>query len=241
MTDNKVSAMDNNNVEIVQIDSRTWRFEDGFVRFFLLEGESMSALIDSGVNSPDALEKAKELTDKPVMLINTHGDGDHTSGTGAFEKIHMHPADYAGCGVDTSYPDTKLVEVSDGDIIDLGNRPLEMIYIPGHTKGSLAILDVNARTLYAGDSVQTGHIFMFGKHRDPEQYERSLSKLVDIKDKYDKIYASHEEFCISGDYAEKVREAWQQVRSGEVLYEEADLFGNKVKSYTTKACGFFLD
>ena len=227
--------------EIIQIDGNTWRIEDGFVRFFLLVGEEKAALIDSGVNCPNASDIAKKLTSKPLILLNTHGDGDHTSGTDGFTNIHIHPMDYVACDVKNRYPNTLMIPLNDGDIINLGNRLLKIIHIPGHTKGSVAFLDIANRVLYAGDSIQKGHIFMFGKHRDPEQYERSLSKLVDIKDKYDKIYASHEEFCISGDYAEKVREAWQQVRSGEVLYEEADLFGNKVKSYTTKACGFFLD
>jgi hypothetical protein len=34
-----------------------------------------AVMIDSGANCPNALELAKELTNKPVMLINTHGDG----------------------------------------------------------------------------------------------------------------------------------------------------------------------
>lgn len=36
--------------EIIKIDSHTWRFEDGFVRFFLLEGED-KALITSVVGA----------------------------------------------------------------------------------------------------------------------------------------------------------------------------------------------
>ena len=73
--------------DIIKIDNGTWRFEDGFVRFFLLEGSERAVMIDSGINCKEAACLAKELTDKPVMLLNTHGDGDHTSGTEGFEKI----------------------------------------------------------------------------------------------------------------------------------------------------------
>ena len=59
--------------EIIQIDANTWRLEDGFVRFFLLVGDDMAALIDSGADCPDAANITKTLTDKPIMLINTHG------------------------------------------------------------------------------------------------------------------------------------------------------------------------
>lgn len=227
--------------QIIQINPTTWRIEDDFVRFFLLVGEENAAMIDSGVNSPDALQLVKTITDKPVILLNTHGDGDHTSATGAFSKIHMHELDFRGCKVCSRYPNTSLVELNDNDIVDLGNRPLKVIHIPGHTRGSLAFLDVNQRVLIAGDSVQKGHIFMFGDKRDPSLYEASLDKLIDMNDEYDEIYASHDEFCLPKDYVSKVKEAWRQVRSDEVSFEMIDLFGNKIKSYTTRTCGFYLD
>ena len=226
--------------EVFQIDSNTWRFEDGFVRFFLLVGEDKAVMIDSGVNCPDAIKLAKEITDKPVILLNTHGDGDHTSGTAAFSKIYMHSLDYSCCEVDKRYPGTALEAVNDGDVIELGNRPLEIIHIPGHTKGSIAILDVKKRVLYAGDSVQKGHIYMFGDKREPQKYGQSLDKLIAIKERYDCIFASHDEYLVPGDYAKKVKEAWLMVQNGEVPFEEIDMFGNKVKSYTTENCGFFM-
>lgn len=227
--------------EIIRIDENTWRFEDGFVRFFLLEGDKRAALIDSGANCPNAAELAKTLTDKPLLLINTHGDGDHTSGTGAFTEIHMHRADYENCEIGKRYPGTALADISDGDVIELGNRPLRMIHIPGHTSGSVAILDVNKRALYAGDSVQKGHIFMFGNKREPDSFEKSLDKLIALKEGYDCIYASHDEPVLPGDYADKVRLAWIKVRNGELPYEMKDMFGNTIKSYTDDACGFYTE
>lgn len=227
--------------EIIRMDDSTWRFEDGFVRFFLLEGRDKAAMIDSGVNCPDAAELAKTLTDKPVILINTHGDGDHTSGTAGFEEIHIHPGDYEGCSIGTRYPGTRLAAVADGDVIDLGDRPLKLIHIPGHTSGSIAILDVRARSLYAGDSVQKGHIYMFGDKREPDSFETSLDRLISMQGEYDRIYASHDEYMVPADYVQRVKEAWHQVRTGEVPYETVELFGNRVRSYTLEACGFFTE
>lgn len=226
--------------EIIQIDNNTWRIEDGFVRFFLLEGEDKAVLIDSGISCPNVLEMIKELTTKSVILLNTHGDGDHTSGTGCFDEIYMHSDDYTGCDIARKYPATSLVKVSDGDVIELGNRSLKIVHIPGHTAGSIAILDANKRVLYAGDSVQKGHIYMFGEHRRPEQFEASLDKLIALENEYDCIYASHDEPCLPGDYAVKVKNAWRLVKAGEVAGEEVDLFGRKVNSFTTDSCGFFL-
>ena len=227
--------------EIIQIDSNTWRIEDGFVRFFLLEGEEKAVLIDSGVNCPNASDIAKDLTSKPLILLNTHGDGDHTSGTDGFTHIHIHPLDYVECDVKNRYPNTSMVPLNAGDIIDLGERPLKIIHIPGHTKGSVAILDIAKRVLYAGDSVQKGHIYMFGAKRCPEVFEKSLDKLIALKDEYDCIYASHESFMVSSDYVENVKMAWEQVQSGEIAYEMIELNGNLVKSFTTPVCGFYME
>ena len=233
--------MGENMIQTIQIDESTWRIEDGFVRFFLLEGDNKAALIDSGVSCANAKEIAENFTDKPLILINTHGDGDHISGTGNFTEIYMHPCDYKECGVGAKYPNTILKELNDNDLIELGNRPLKVVHIPGHTKGSVAILDVKNRALYAGDSVQKGHIYMFGSHRDPEQFETSLNKLIEMGNEYDVIYASHDEYKLPGDYAKRVLEAWKQVRSGKVSYENENLFGNEVKAYTIDACGFFME
>ena len=43
--------------EIVRINDKTWRFEDDSVRFFLLCGTDKAALIDTGMNMPNALTK----------------------------------------------------------------------------------------------------------------------------------------------------------------------------------------
>lgn len=227
--------------EIIQIDSRTWRLEDGFVRFFLLEGETQAAMIDSGVDSPDALRLAQTLTEKPILLINTHGDRDHISGTGAFREIRMHALDHLHCGVGAAFPGTALVELHDGDIIDLGNRPLKVLHIPGHTKGSLAFLDARERVLYAGDSVQKGHIYMFGKKRDPERFESSLDRLISLKGEYDRVFASHDVYCVPNDHPEKVKAVWQQVRSGQLPYELTEMLGQTVRCYTADDCGFFVE
>lgn len=227
--------------EIIQIDDTTWRIEDSYVRFFLLVGEKKAALIDSGINSKDAKSIAQSLTDLPIMLINTHGDGDHVSGTGSFDEIHMGPEDYYNKNMQEMFPDTKLIEVNDGDIIDLGNRTLEAVKIPGHTKGSIAYIDVEKRYLYSGDSVQDGFIFMFGSHRNPDDFEKSLIKLMGKTECFDLILPSHATPELKPDYIEKVLKSWRRVRLGEVEYTSATLHDTQVKAYDAEYCGFYCD
>ena len=227
--------------EIIQIDENTWSIEDMYVRFFLIAGDDRAVLLDSGINTPNAKEIAEKLTDKPIMLVNTHGDMDHASGTGAFDEIHMAKEDYYNCGLAERFPDTKLVELKDGDTIDLGGRTLEAITVPGHTKGSVAILDTEKRVLYAGDTVQSGHIFMFGPHRAPDMFADALGKLIGEADRYDKIIASHDNPELDGDYASKVLESWNEVWAGKYEGSDIMLHGMMVKSYDAKYCGFYCE
>ena len=226
--------------EIIQMYEKTWRIEDGFVRFFLVEGNEKAVMIDSGVSSPDAKKICESLTKLPIILLNTHGDGDHTAGTAAFDEIYIRKEDFYGCGVNERYPKVSLREINDGEILDLGGRTLKIVTIPGHTKGSVAILDVEGRRLFAGDSVQTGNIYMFGEKRSREGYADSLKKLVDMSAEYDFIIASHSEPVVSKDYAEKVLDSWTEVLKGRVSGTEVDLFGMKVKLFATDVCGFYL-
>ena len=227
--------------EIVKIDDKTWRIEDGFVRFFLAVGDDKAALIDSGINSADAKSIAETLTDLPIILINTHGDGDHISGTGSFSEIHMAAEDYYNMKMNELFPDTKLKEFNDGDIIDLGDRMLKIVKIPGHTKGSIAIIDVANRRIFSGDSVQSGFIFMFGNHRDPAAFEESLLKLNSISEQFDVIYPSHDAPELDKEYVGKVLECWRKVMNGNLESETITLHNTLVKAFKAEYCGFYCD
>ena len=129
-----------------KIDSTTYSIEDGFVRCFLIIGEQKALLVDSGVSGESALSIAKALTDKPVELICTHADRDHIAGNGEFCHFMMHPSEAANYYNMNNGTGT-FIPVEDNQILDLGRRKIRIILIPGHTPGSIALLDSIIRTL----------------------------------------------------------------------------------------------
>ena len=161
--------------EIIKINENSWRIEDSGVRFFLLTGEERALLVDSGRNIDNAREIAESLTTLPVMLVNTHADGDHVAGNGKFDAFYMHPDE------EPNYRrgDRKgtILPICEGDVLDPGGRPLEVIHLPGHTPGSIALLDRKNRVLISGDPIQDGNLFMFGPGRDMPDYIASLERL----------------------------------------------------------------
>jgi len=225
--------------DIIQINDTSWRIEDNGVRFFLLAGTKKALLIDSGMNTPNAKQIAESITNLPIMLLNTHADPDHISGNGSFDYFYMHPDEEdnyrARGGTGTILP------VKDNDIIDLGDRPLKIIFIPGHTPGSVAVLDVNNRVLISGDSIQDGNIFMFKEHRNLSLYVESLKKLSWHTDEFDTIYPSHGSFPVRPEMIANLIDGAGQIIDGTANGKVVDMFGTTVMLYKFPYAGFLCD
>ena len=56
-------------------------------------------------------------------------------------------------------PATVTRALSEGDVIDLGDRRLRVIHAPGHTRGSILLYDEDLRWLYTGDVLNDSPVF----------------------------------------------------------------------------------
>ena len=227
-------------MEIISINENTWRIEDDGVRFFLLAGENKALLIDSGMQVHNAKEIAEGLVDLPIELLNTHADMDHVGSNEEFDSFYMNPAE-ASNYYNTNKKTGTIIPVSDGDIIDLGGREIEIITLPGHTPGSIAALDIKNRVLISGDPIQDGDIFMFGVQREMHAYLLSLEKLEKYKERFDTIYPSHGTFPVGPELIDALHEGASRVMNGEVEGSDAEFFGTKIKRYDVGAAGFLCD
>ena len=228
------------NCEIIPMKEGTWRIEDGGVRFFLLTGAEKALLIDSGMNVHNAKEIAASLTDLPLSLLNTHADPDHIGSNGEFASFCMHPDEEAVYrrggrpGV--------ILPVRDGDSLDLGGRELRIIHLPGHTPGSIAVLDVKNRVLISGDPIQAhGRIFMFGPHRDLEAYLRSLERLAEFTDFFDEIWPSHADIPLAPSVIQRLRDGAQAVLEGKISGTPTELHGCRITAYDLGFCTLLCD
>lgn len=209
--------------------NRSWSIDESFTRMFLLEGKERALLIDTGLGTGDLRKELAKLTDKPIILANTHGDHDHCRNNHSFPQAYMHPADF--CMYDkVGQAPCQLLPMWEGQTIDLGGRVIEAILIPGHTPGSLAYLDVTNRALYGGDSVQNGTIFLFGSGRSLETFLTSMRKLWEQRDRFDRIYASHGPLELEMDFIRELIEY-----AGDILEEKADYELTTAHNQTVRA------
>ncbi len=222
-----------------RLADNTWYFEEeGDVRFFLLAGSRRALLIDSGMSSPNAGDLARQMVDVPVELLLTHADRDHISGIGGFPWFYMNAAESTNL-YHTQGAAGEFRPVEEGDVVDLGDRPLEIWSIPGHTPGSIAVLDRRNRALLSGDTVQDGRIFLFGIQREMHSFQFSLEKLERRMDRFDVVWPCHGSIPVKPDLIPRLRRAAEAVQGGEATGVEDSCFGIPVMRYDM-GCAVFL-
>ncbi|MGW4033416.1 MBL fold metallo-hydrolase [Streptomyces sp. NPDC004838] len=67
--------------------------------------------------------------------------------------------------------------LEDGDIIDLGDRLLRVLHLPGHTPGSIGLYDESSRTLFSGDVLYDDELLDTLEGSDIGQYIATMNRL----------------------------------------------------------------
>lgn len=133
----------------------------------LVIGEEKALLFDTGYGIGNLKDEIKKITNKPLIVINSHGHMDHTCGNYQFEKVYISKEDFELCvkhnskawrirNVDSAkrlnvlpidFDEDSYIKQNHGniefininDIIDLGNLKLQVIDMKGHTTGSIGL------------------------------------------------------------------------------------------------------
>lgn len=211
--------------------------EDGGVRCFLIEGPEKAMLVDTGYGKGDLRAFVESLTDKPVFAVYTHADGDHTGCIDAFPEAYMHPAEFDYLAA-KGRSRAGLRPLWDGDAIELGGWKFEVLHLPGHTPGSVMLLERAKRLLIAGDSVQTGSIYLFGPGRNLDAYILSLEKLEGLRGLFDTVLPSHGELPVPADILPALIRGAKDLRDGKLTAKPPLRPGMPCHSYRCEVASF---
>ena len=169
---------------------------NSMVRCFLFIGEEDAILVDTGFDTGELKAEIAKITDFPVSVVFTHADPDHVGGAEKFDQCFMHPCEFDYYASNTEDP-AEMIPIWEGDGLDIGTFSFEVILIPGHTPGSIALLEPDKKFLIGGDSIQTGgSIFMSGPGRNFEAFRASMAKLEEYIDEFDVVYSSHNDLKV---------------------------------------------
>ena len=70
--------------------------------------------------------------------------------------------------------------VSEGDIVETGDREFQVLHLPGHSPGSIALWERSSRSLFSGDAIYDGVIVDTGPGSDVEIYRATMKRLEEL-------------------------------------------------------------
>jgi len=159
---------------------------------YLIFGRDRALLEDTGAGQIDSASIVNDLIAKwakrngrtgplPLIVVHSHSHGDHTAGDAGFkDKPHVQ-------FVAATVPELQkafAIKNWPTDIVqlDLGNRIVDLIPIPGHDAASIALYDRHTGILLTGDSFYPGRLYV-GEKEFPA-FAASTQRMVDFtKDK----------------------------------------------------------
>ena len=80
--------------------------------------------------------------------------------------------------------------LAEGDVIDLGNRHLEVFHLPGHSRGSIGLWDKQSSTLFSGDALYDGQLLDDLPDSSIPDYIQTMKRLRSLP--VDVVHGGHE-------------------------------------------------
>ena len=176
---------------------------------YRIEGRDLVVQLDFG-NGVASLSEALPPTGKPVLAIASHGHVDHVGSLHEFSRRAGHRAEaetfetmadegtfaswFAGMDNALSQPPhegwsmaayrlipaplTELLD--DGDRVDLGDRGFTVLHLPGHSPGSIGLLDEANGEFFSADAIYDAELYDELPHSDVGDYLATMRRLLEL-------------------------------------------------------------
>lgn len=221
---------------------------------YLLIGSERALLFDTGLGIGDMRRLVGELTDREVVVVNSHTHYDHVGGNHAFERIygtdtdytrrhesgrsHEEVAEFVGPGwiwketpenFETSDYVSKPFRVTerlvDGRILDLGDVQLEVLLTPGHAPDAVCLLDRARGLLFTGDTFYPATLYAHLPGSAFEEYAATARRLASLETDVDLVLPAHNEPTMPASELGRLGAAFSAVQDGDVPFVVTD--GNR--------------
>jgi glyoxylase-like metal-dependent hydrolase (beta-lactamase superfamily II) len=249
--------------------------EHGTNTMYLILGEENCLLLDTGWGVGDLPGLVESLCPLPLIVVNSHGHPDHTFGNGLFPKVHVHAGDqhfvqepptletrqwiYDNAAMvlsddlppEFTFDDwaisapASVITIRDGDIFELGNRTLEVVTLPGHSVGSICLLDRATRSLFVGDSIHAGVIWLqLDESLHLSQFHQNLQRIQGLGDQFDHIYPAHvalDQLPLPKSILDDLVDGIGKILAGELVGEPEETFAGNGLRCDFGTCGILYN
>ncbi|XP_061478150.1 acyl-coenzyme A thioesterase MBLAC2 [Rhineura floridana] len=144
---------------------------------------------------------------RPLLAVATHVHFDHAGGLHQFEDVAVHSAEARALRRGDNYEtvtwlsDSEVVRqpspgwsarqfrvrpvqptliLQEGDVINLGDRQLTVMHMPGHSRGSICLHDRERKILFSGDVVYDGSMIDWLPYSRINDYVASCQRLIEL-------------------------------------------------------------
>ena len=226
-----------------KLDDTTWciNFMNGSQNIYLLEGEEKALLLDTGYGTGTLRAFVERLTDKEILVANTHFHPDHSAGNGEFEKVFLSK----GAEIDAPsingfgpfdlsklpYPNYERVYIGEGDKIELGGRTIEVLgVLPAHCNSSLFFLDRGHKMFFTGDEMEAAQVLMYDNSNNPDapynvkerldNFYKNNKRIQELSEEYDYLLPNHNGVVIAKSYVQEFIELVEHIYAGDAVIED---------------------
>jgi glyoxylase-like metal-dependent hydrolase (beta-lactamase superfamily II) len=211
---------------------------------YLIVGSKQALLFDTGMGIGDIRKVTAELTNVPIIVLNSHTHHDHVGGNWQFDTIFGMDTDFTRtsargsregaqseigpgqiCGTLPMGFDRKTYETQpwkitaykhDGDRIDLGGRSVEIIATPGHTPDAISLIDRDHGLLFTGDTYYPGTVWIYRPETDLEAYKVSIRRLATLAPQIKIVLGAHNIPVARPSVLPRMVNAFEAVRAGKI-------------------------
>jgi glyoxylase-like metal-dependent hydrolase (beta-lactamase superfamily II) len=210
---------------------------------FLITGDSFALMFDTGLGIGNIRRVVDQLTDLDVVVLNSHTHYDHIGGNHLFDTIYGTGLDYTAERSKGSPPEavadflregwvwkplppsfdvadfrSRAFEidriVTEGEVIDVGGRRLEILFTPGHAPDSICLLDRENRQLFTGDSFYLAPLYTHLPGSSFEDYADTAARLAALAPEIDSAITSHNVPVVDSSYMTALGQAFADIEAG---------------------------
>ncbi|MEE4662031.1 MAG: MBL fold metallo-hydrolase, partial [Halieaceae bacterium] len=218
---------------------------------WLIVGDTQALLYDTGLGMGDIRSVVRQLTNRPIVVLNSHAHYAHVGGNHQFRTILAlnHPfvlerakgipktavgENAVGDAIwKTAPPDFNALDyaiqpwsfarwVEDGQTLDLGGVQLQVYHLPGHTPDNLVLLDRARRLLFTGGSFALDRMDLSGADSDVLMFADSAAKLASLAEAVDLLLLSHRVPLAEGRYLLDLDRAMQGILNNSAPFRRID-------------------